>query len=198
MERECLNCGLNISERRSNVKYCCTECKNKYKGKTYYLSNKKERLLYKKNYYYNNIDKIKEYNDKYRRENLEYYKNYQINYNYSYDSNAYNKKRRENDPLYRLTQNLRNLIKNAFLRKYTNKSLKTIDILGCDFLFFQEYIQNMFDENMNWENYGSYWEIDHIIPSSSGKTSYEIIKLNHYLNLRPLKVEENREKGNKY
>jgi len=45
---------------------------------------------------------------------------------------------------------------------------------------------------MNFDNYGKYngefnfgWDIDHIIPTSSAKTEEEIIKLNHYTNLKP-------------
>ena len=46
---------------------------------------------------------------------------------------------------------------------------------------------------MNWENYGKYngtegfgWDLDHIIPISSAKTEEDVIRLNHYTNLRPL------------
>ena len=52
---------------------------------------------------------------------------------------------------------------------------------------------------MNWNNYGLWngelnygWDIDHIIPISSAKTEEEIIKLNHYSNLRPLCSQINR------
>jgi len=46
---------------------------------------------------------------------------------------------------------------------------------------------------MTWENYGKYngdlnhgWDIDHIIPVCSAKTTEEVIELNHYTNLQPL------------
>ena len=44
---------------------------------------------------------------------------------------------------------------------------------------------------MNWDNYGSYWEIDHIKPLSKGGSF-------HYTNTQPLTVKENRRKGAKY
>ena len=53
---------------------------------------------------------------------------------------------------------------------------------------------------MNFDNYGKYngefnfgWDIDHIIPTSSAKTEEEIIKLNHYTNLKPLCSKINRD-----
>jgi hypothetical protein len=49
---------------------------------------------------------------------------------------------------------------------------------------------------MNWENKNK-WEIDHIIPISIARNEEEIIKLNHYSNLRPLWRKDNRDKSNK-
>lgn len=60
------------------------------------------------------------------------------------------------------------------------------------------HIEDQFDSNMNWDNYGTYWVIDHIIPISSGKNEEEIFKLNHFSNLRPLSKAENLIKGNNY
>ena len=58
---------------------------------------------------------------------------------------------------------------------------------------------------MSWDNYGKYngefnygWDIDHIKPISSAKTKEEIIKLNHYTNLRPLCSKENLDKKDKF
>lgn len=60
----------------------------------------------------------------------------------------------------------------------------------------KQYLESQFDENMNWNNYGSYWEIDHIIPKN-------LFQYNDYtdkgfkicwslLNLRPLEKIANR------
>ena len=43
---------------------------------------------------------------------------------------------------------------------------------------------------MNWDNYGEYWEIDHIYPLSKGGSF-------HYINTQPLTVLENQIKSNK-
>jgi len=49
---------------------------------------------------------------------------------------------------------------------------------------------------MSWENRGK-WHIDHIVPVSSAKTEQDIIKLNHYTNLRPMWASDNIKKSNK-
>ena len=43
---------------------------------------------------------------------------------------------------------------------------------------------------MNWENWGIYWEIDHIIPLNKGGTF-------HFSNTQPLTITNNRKKSNK-
>ena len=64
-----------------------------------------------------------------------------------------------------------------------------------------EHLEAQFDENMNWDNYGSYWNIDHIYPQS--KLLYDSYEHPNFLkcwdlsNLRPLEAIENIRKGNK-
>lgn len=158
-------------------------------NKEYREKNREKNKEYQKEHYQKNKESILILRKEYYQKNKEYSKNY---------AKSYNRDRRLIDPLFKMIGNTRNLIKNSFLRKFTKKSKKTIDILGCDFIFFSNYISNMFDENMNWDNYGIYWEIDHIEPISNAKSIDDIIKLNHYSNLRPLKKEDNRSKGNKW
>lgn len=137
----------------------------------------------------------KEYQKKYREDNRDIIKEDRVKRysenreHYSLHAKEYNKRRRDEDIMFRLKGNMRNLIKNSFLRKFTKKSKKTIDILGCDYEFFLSHLVNLFDEYMSIDNYGTYWEIDHIIPISLATDIDELIKLNHYSNLRPLKKE---------
>lgn len=102
------------------------------------------------------------------------------------------------DPLYKISCNIKGLIKSSFYRKFTKKSLKTIKILGCSFDEFKIYIEEKFIGEMNWKNQGRYWELDHITPVSWANSEEEIIRLNHYTNFQPLKKEDNRRKSNKY
>jgi hypothetical protein len=53
---------------------------------------------------------------------------------------------------------------------------------------------------MSWENQGTYWDIDHVIPCSHFDLSKEENKYKcfNWKNLRPLKKEENNSKNDKY
>lgn len=111
---------------------------------------------------------------------------------------TYQKDRIKKDPLYKLIRGIRALILQSLKNRFTEKSKKTQDILGCSFEEFKIYLESMFDENMNWENQGTYWHMDHIIPISSANTKEEVYKLNHYTNFQPLYWRDNLIKGNRY
>ena len=53
---------------------------------------------------------------------------------------------------------------------------------------------------MNWDNYGEYWEIDHIKPISLFDLTIEdnMYKCFNYINTQPLEKIENKIKSNKY
>lgn len=111
----------------------------------------------------------------------------------------YHKKGRYNTQ-YMLRGRLRSRIADA-IKYYTGrkKTGKTIDLIGCSIGYFKEYIESKFDENMSWENYGSYWNVDHIIPCRAFDLTQEIEqrKCFHYTNMQPLKKEENYSKGDR-
>jgi len=100
--------------------------------------------------------------------------------------NSYKRKRLEQNPKLKLQQSIRSRI-HTFI---VNKTQKTNKYLGCTFLEYEAFIQNLFTDKMNWENYGEYWEIDHIFPLSKGGSF-------HYTNTQPLTITENRIKSNK-
>jgi len=135
----------------------------------------KDIKQYRKEYYQLNKDKFKGDNEK---------------------RNKRVRERLENDPLFKIRKNIRSLITMTIKNKGYRKNLKSEQILCCTFEQFKEHIENQFEPWMNWDNYGNpkdkiyapnkTWDIDHIIPTSSGLTKEEIIKLNHYKNLKPL------------
>jgi hypothetical protein len=87
-----------------------------------------------------------------------------------------------------LLRNLRIRLRNALKKEF--KSGKTIELLGCSIEEFKLHLEKQFDKNMTWENYGTYWEVDHIQPLSK-EGSF------HYTNTQPMHFSENRSKGNR-
>ena len=195
------------------------ENKNYYTeyNKQYKETNKEILSEYQKKYREENKDNIKENNKKYYEDNKDkimenYYDNREHNLNrmknWKKDNreklrlyqNEYNNKRKKNDKLYKLTLNIRSLIRISLKNKGIKKNSKTSEILGCTFDEFKLHLESKFELWMNWDNYGLYngklnygWDIDHIIPSSSATTEEELINLNHYTNLQPLCSYTNRD-----
>ena len=69
-----------------------------------------------------------------------------------------------------------------------SKSGKSLELLGCTIPELKSYLEARFLPTMTWENYGTLWHIDHIIPCAS----YNLVdpeqqkKCFHYTNLQPL------------
>ena len=81
----------------------------------------------------------------------------------------------------------------------TNKSRHSIEYLDCDIETFRQHLENGFEEGMNWDNYGTDWHIDHIIPIKyQNPTIEEIEERLHYTNTQPMWAIENIKKGNRY
>lgn len=110
---------------------------------------------------------------------------------------AYIKKRLANDASFRISNNLRSRILAALKNK--NKSASTIELLGCDIVFFKKHLSGMFKTGMTWDNYGE-WEIDHIKPCSKFNLIHpdQQKECFNYKNTQPLWKFENRSKGNRY
>jgi hypothetical protein len=68
--------------------------------------------------------------------------------------------------------------------------------LGCDIGFVREWLENMFVEGMTWENYGSVWVVDHIVPFRMFDifNEDELKICWNYRNLMPLLKEDNLKK----
>ena len=80
-------------------------------------------------------------------------------------------------------------------RNIYNKPTNTNKILGADYETIKYYMENKFNDGMNWGNHGK-WHIDHITPLASAKKN-ELIKLCHYTNLQPLWAKDNMIKSEK-
>lgn len=146
----------------------------------------------RKRYEANNIDKIKESRKIKYKNNKEKFKAIKKKYYHKHKEKLNKEKaiqykiRLENDVLFATKEKIRHTIKNSFKRMNFRKSGRTLAILGCDADFFKEYIESKFVEGMTWENYGSVWDFDHIIPICYAMTEEEVLWLNHYVNFQPM------------
>lgn len=179
------------------TKNSCKECEKEYKrnhreknkeklkesAAKYYENNKDSILERVANNYSNNKEKKLEYQKKYASLNKERISAYKM---------EYQRNRRRTDNVYKLKYVVGRLIRNSLKCKGLSKNKKSIEILGCSIEFFKIYIEEQFIDNMSWDNYGTYWDIDHRIPLSTAVTEEQVLKLNHYTNLQPLDSNINR------
>jgi hypothetical protein len=85
-----------------------------------------------------------------------------------YYENVYNEIRRDkrkNNIQERLKNNHRNYIyKHLTIKRKKKKS--SLLYVGCDFKMLKNWIEYQFDLEMSWENYGTLWTLDHVLPLS--------------------------------
>lgn len=188
--KKCTKCEVerNLAEfyrdknRKDGYTLHCKFCYKKYqqdnkkliaeRNKQHYLKNKSLFAERDKQYYLKNKKTIIEKQKQYRR------------------------KRRANDPVYRMIGNLYSGLYQAM--KGTSKSKRTMQLLGCSWGHFKQHMSAQFVEGMTLENYGE-WHVDHIIPVSSFNHSYpeQVATCWHYTNLQPLWAKDNLSKGDK-
>lgn len=102
--------------------------------------------------------------------------------------------RRKTDVLYAFSVGVRALITKSFRERGYSKKSKSQEIIGCDWESLKSHIECQFVNGMSWDNRNQ-WHIDHIVPLASAKTLEDVVRLNHYSNLRPLWAIDNLKKG---
>jgi len=211
MEKRCCKCkelkhvvnfGV-LKKSPDGLRYDCKTCRTQYrennkesinqKHKEWYAKNKVEHLEKSKAYRNQHIDEInlqrKEYRNRpeikelIKKRNTEYLPIRKIKI----------KERRVNDINFKLKEILRSKIHKMIKGQPTSYQ----NIIGCDIDFLKRWIEFRFDNNMNWNNLGSYWQIDHILPINIFDLTYENSKniCFHWTNLQPLVSFENRSKS---
>lgn len=110
---------------------------------------------------------------------------------------SYCKRQRAISPLFRLRDNCRRRVRKVLLKAGVTKSERTHELLGCSPAFYKEFIEARLLPGMTWENYGTYWVVDHKQPlvrfNLLDRT--ERLAAFHYTNTQPLTVVENNRKG---
>lgn len=82
----------------------------------------------------------------------------------------------------------------SFRRWVMGKSGGTVaPYVGADVSFVREWLSNRFLEGMNWNNYGTTWVVDHIVPvrlfDLTNNDDLRVVW--HYKNIMPLFKEDN-------
>lgn len=114
-------------------------------------------------------------------------------------ANEYLRIKRATDPQFKIKANLRTRLYLAIRKQNTRKESGMTKLLGCSVDELKKSLESKFKRGMRWENYGSFWHIDHIIPLASFDLSdpNQLAIACHHTNLRPLKASENITKGDK-
>lgn len=102
-------------------------------------------------------------------------------------------KRISNNPVLKLNQNMSRNIRQALKGAKAERHWE--DLVGYTLKELKEHLESQFDKNMNWDNQGSYWEIDHIIPKNqfhyTTAEDHDFKICWSLMNLRPLYWQDN-------
>lgn len=110
---------------------------------------------------------------------------------------AARKARHEADPTHRLKSALRARLSKVLAGK---KSSTLGQLMGCGPKSLKSHLERQFRGGMTWDNYGTYWHIDHITPCShfDHNAPEQVAKCWHYTNLQPLTATENCSKQDRW
>ena len=188
LEKKCLKCGeikpvYQFILCRKNKDYLNTYCR---------LCQKKQRLENKEHlitWRGNNKDRIKKARKKWQIKNKEYLNEYQKKWQV----------KRRKILKWRLAGNMRSLIYESLRDSKSNQHWE--DIVGYTIDQLKKHLEKQFLPGMTWDNYGSYWWIDHIIPVSAFNfqkaEDIDFHRCWSLRNLQPLEAKANMSKGNR-
>ena len=112
---------------------------------------------------------------------------------------AINRERRRSDPKVRLHEAIG--LQVWFALKGKKCGVSWTEILGYSRSDLVAHLERQFKRGMSWENYGSYWHVDHIQPKASfrfnSSSDPEFKACWALSNLRPLEAKVNMSKGAK-
>jgi hypothetical protein len=104
-------------------------------------------------------------------------------------------KLRKESPEYRLACSVRRRMHNAL--RGMLKADKSMVLLGCSPADLRQSLEARFEPGMTWDNYGTVWHVDHVIPIAA----YDLTdptqqrEAFHYTNLQPLWASANMAKS---
>lgn len=143
-----------------------------------------------------NINKRREYNS-IRKEYLKQYQKEYWNKNRE-KLNAYSREKWNNNNInFRISNNVSGLIRHV-LNTGTKAERHWETLVPYSLEDLMKHLESQFTPEMNWNNYGEYWEIDHIIPQNtfniSSPNDHDFKICWSLANLRPLEKSLNRQR----
>ena len=165
------------------------------RDKQYYEDNKEAIITRVKQYYEDNKEAIKIYKKQHTKQ-------YRQDKRHHCEHNTAKHTCKICHPLGHLKNKASSHILKA-LKSYNGKNNRTASYLCCTIEEYREYLEARFTPEMTWDNMGTLWQIDHIIPilyKMNGEEPDEddIIERLKYTNTQPMKTEHNISKGNRY
>ena len=144
------SCFVKNNKSKDGLSWWCKDCKKEHNKNNYdkILAYRKNRPNYDKEYYKKHSEDIKYKKKLYRQNNAEKIRQAEIDY--------YKK--------HKLSRNFSKAI--CFALKGMKSGQHWETLIPYNLQQLKEHLESQFDENMNWDNYGDYWEIDHIIPQN--------------------------------
>jgi len=201
MTKICTSClsekdETEYTKKGTGLKSICKSC-NAARMKAYHQSHTEKEKEYRDA----RKDQIKSYRETHKTRISDQKKEwYQKNKARLLD--AQNEKRKSSFE-HKLRHNLSSMIRHSLRKQGLSKSnAKWQNLVGYSLEELKEHLEKQFTPDMSWDNYGSYWHIDHVVPHSWFKfddTKCDDFKKCWSLeNLQPLKATENIKKGNRF
>ena len=93
------------------------------------------------------------------------------------------------------------VVQDMMRRTNLKKSAKSREYVGCSPEFLRGWIESQFHDGMTWENYGTVWVVDHIVPLKWWDVDnfpQHLYEASHYSNLQPMFKRDNVVKGARF
>lgn len=184
----CTPCSTEKSSKNKHkvkIKIICTRCNSEtevYSSRFKLCSTclREKRLERCKKYKRNNKEKVTQYNKIWKQQNKENITTY---------NREYERERKKSDIKFKILRNVRTRIS----KLVRSKSETTLDIISISLVKFLEWLKMNFTSDMTFENYGSYWHLDHVVPCAwfNMTNPSELKMCFHWTNMRPLQVRKN-------
>ncbi len=211
--KTCSNCKQQLklemfgklASTKDGLRYDCKLCRKAYRAANKDIIKVKNQNYYKENKTQLNISNRARWNknkDIYNAQRFEYRNREEVKLHIQQKNKEYLPKKKENIKIKRkcdLDFQISEILRSKVHKMLSGKNTSYKEYIGCDIVFLKKWIEYKFDPDMNWNNMGSHWHIDHILPINMFDFSQEASKYLcfHWTNLQPLSPRENRAKSDK-